>query len=184
MTWSRVCMQTLWVQHLSPRYGRVILVGGYLFLTAVNWPWNGSPTSNCKDISCMYKLTQVDLYIFFGHQLAQLSSVTTSEPAIWSCDTGQRVSCLTAVNLHEYPMWFSWCKPLCNLIFTKNAWPRCHVCATLLSFTTIVGDSFAPSSYTAIHVDHEKKKNVWVLQLLCVVFLCFSNFYRFGAKLR
>ena len=29
-------------------------------------------SSNCKDVSCMHKLTQVDLYIFFGRHLARL----------------------------------------------------------------------------------------------------------------
>ena len=52
-TWPR------WVLHLSLRYGHVILVSRYcyLVLTAVNWPWNGSPISNGKVI--------IDLNIFF-----------------------------------------------------------------------------------------------------------------------
>ena len=65
-TWPRK------VLHLSSRHGQVKLVSGYFVLTAVNWPWNGSPISICKDISCMHKLTQVDLYIFFGRNLARL----------------------------------------------------------------------------------------------------------------
>ena len=35
---------------------------------------------------------------------------------IWSCDTGQRISCF------EYPV--SLCESLCDLMFTKPAWLR------------------------------------------------------------
>ena len=69
-TWPR------WILHLNLRYSHVMLISGYLVLTAVNWSWNRSPISNCKYVSCMHKLTQVDLYIFFGRHLAQLSRLT------------------------------------------------------------------------------------------------------------
>ena len=46
VTWSALNFKNtwpLWVLFLSPRYGHVILVSGFLVLTAVNWLWNGSP---------------------------------------------------------------------------------------------------------------------------------------------
>ena len=125
------------VLYLSPRYGYVILVSGYLVLTAVNWPWNASPISNGKVI--------IDLYIFFGHHLARLCrliNILRLHLSLWyghvKLVSGFLV--LTVVNWHEYPMSFHWCKPLCNLKFTKLArlrlLPRwCY---------TVVGDSMRP----------------------------------------
>ena len=60
---------------------------GYLVVTAVNWPWNGSPISNCKDVSCMHKLTQVDLCIIFGCHLARLRRlINILRDYIWARD--------------------------------------------------------------------------------------------------
>ena len=65
--------------HLSPRYGHVTLVSGFLVLTAVNW--------------------------------------------------------------REYPMSFSWCEPLSDLMFPKLAWLKAPYCSGTV---VVVGDSTRP----------------------------------------
>ena len=126
----------------STWYGHVILASGYFVLTAVNWLWNKSPISNYKDVSCMHKLTQVDLCIFFRHHLAQLCrlitpSKTTSEPAIWSCDIGQQVTCFDSCQL-------TWISNAINLMWTFK-WPYVYqgrmAEVAILVYTAVVGDS-------------------------------------------
>ena len=67
----------------------MILVSGYLVMVAVNWPWNVSPISNCIDVSCIHT----------SHHLARLCCLINILrdyiwAMIWSCDSGQRFSCL------------------------------------------------------------------------------------------
>ena len=133
--------------HLSPRYGHVILASGYLILTAVNWQWNGSPISKCKDVTYMHKLTQVNLNLFFGCHLV-LSNKDPQRLHL-SLQYGHvtlvsRFLVLTAVNWHEYPMPFSWCELLCDLMFNKPAWLRslCLLAAAVAG----VGDSMHPQA--------------------------------------
>ena len=110
-----------WVLHLSLWYGHVMLVSGYLVLTAVNWPWNGSPISNFKDVRDMHKLMWVDLYmyIFFGRYLAWFSClINILRDYISACNMVMwyvlvlRFLVLRALFWHGYPMSWSWWEPL------------------------------------------------------------------------
>ena len=53
-----------------------------------------------------------------------ISSDTTSEHAMWSYDTGQRVSCFDSCQLTWWSNAINWCEPLSDLMFTKLAWLR------------------------------------------------------------
>ena len=61
-------------QHLSPRYGQVMLVSGYPVLSAVNWSQQLPNKSRHLD-------------------------ELTHEPSIWQCDTGQWLSCFDSCQL-------------------------------------------------------------------------------------
>ena len=75
-------------------------------LTAVKWPWCGSPIINCKDVSYMHKLTQVDLCVFFGHHLPRLRRLINI--VVRSCheplarEIGQPLPTFTTINKVTY----------------------------------------------------------------------------------
>ena len=98
-------------QHLSPRYGQVILVGGYPVLTAVNWSQHWCPMDVCIiSFSVLSnKLESMRLNIdrdlvkqLVSGQLPNKSrhlDELTHEPSIWQCDTGQWLSCFDSCQL-------------------------------------------------------------------------------------
>ena len=125
-----------WDLHLNLQNSHVTLVSRYLVLAAVNWPWNGSPISNGKDVSCMQKMSRIDLYIFFGCCLALLCClINILRGYIWACDmvmwhwsTGflfWQLSIDMTIQL------FSWCEPLCDQawisptreLYRQPCWP-------------------------------------------------------------
>ena len=53
-------------QHLSPRYGQVILVSGYPVLTAVNWSQHGCATSGCTWASKLVRKCEIKYWFPYG----------------------------------------------------------------------------------------------------------------------
>ena len=139
MTWSAVNLKNTWpqrAQHLSPLYGHAIPISGYFVLTAVNEHKMDLPCQIAK----MHKLPQVDLFIFFGHHLARpcrLSSEATCVPAVWPCDTGQRVYCFDSCQLTRI---FNVIKLMWTFLFTKPGWLR----SPCLRDSAVVGDKSHP----------------------------------------
>ena len=92
-------------QHLSPRYGQVILVSGYPILTAVNWSHHWYPMDVCiisfsvlsNKLESMKLNIDRDLVkqLVSGHRPNKSRHLDelTHKPSIWQCDTGQWLSC-------------------------------------------------------------------------------------------
>ena len=99
-------------RHLSPRYGQVILVSEYPVLTAVNWSQHWCPMCVHYQFSCALKLPrkyEIEHWSrsskainwsadSFKKKTRHLDEMT-HEPTIWSCDTGQWLSCFDRCQL-------------------------------------------------------------------------------------
>ena len=98
-------------QHLSPRYGQVILVSGYPILTAVNWSQHWCPICVHYQFSRALKLArkyEIEHWSWSSKTInwsadsfkkkRHLNDLT-HEPAISSCDTGQWLSCFDICQL-------------------------------------------------------------------------------------
>ena len=59
-----------------------------VFFKALNWPWNGSPTSNCKDVRCVPKLTQLDLVLFLHLINIHRDYIWARDMVMWHCSAG------------------------------------------------------------------------------------------------
>ena len=106
-------------QHLSPRYSQVILVNGYPVLTAVNWSQHWYPMDVCiisfSVLSNKLESMRLNIDCDLVKQLVsgQLPNKSrhldelTHEPAIWSCKTGQWISCLDNRQLTINFLWMS-----------------------------------------------------------------------------
>ena len=134
--WKNVWLRR--VLHLSLGYDHGILVSGYLVVTAVNWPWNGSLISNCKDVSCMHTLTQVD-FIFFV-PLRRLTNILRDyirarNVVMWHWSAGFLRQLSIDINIMAEVVIF-----LVRHLHRRRRWRQ-----------------YAPASYIADHVDHEKK---------------------------
>ena len=116
-------------RHLSPRYGQVILVSGYPVLTAVNWSQHWCPM-DVRIISfpvLSNKLESMRLNIdrdlvkqLVSGQLPNKSrhlDELTHEPAIWSCDTGQWLSCFDGCQLI-----ILWMSNIQDVDLPRHAW--------------------------------------------------------------
>ena len=100
-----------------------------------------SSISNCKDVSYIHKLTQVDLCIFWVPSWVTLSSNKDLQRLHLSPQCGhvtlvRGFLVWTAVNWHEHWMSFSWCEPLLT-------WGR-HIGGTPNIVVVIVRDSMPP----------------------------------------
>ena len=163
LTWPR------WVVYLSPRYGYVILVSGYLLLTVVNWPSNGSLMSNFTVV--------IDLYIFFGRHLAWLRRlinilrvyIWARDMIMWHWSAGflfWQLFVKTAVKTR--------CKPLCNLKFTKLSRLRSpYWCYTVVVFD-VVEDSTRPWALP-LAILHMKKETLGFHNLYAWFYAWFSS---------
>ena len=95
-------------RYMSPRYGQVILVSGYPVLTAVNCSQYWCPICvHCQFpvlsnlLESMRLIANIDRDLVSG-QLPNKSrhlGELTHIPAIWSCDTGQWLSCFDSCQL-------------------------------------------------------------------------------------
>ena len=98
-------------QHLSPRYGKKILVSGYPILTAVNWSQHWCPICVHYQFSRALKLArkyEIEHWSWSSKTInwsadsfkkkRHLNDLT-HEPAISSCDTGQWLSCFDICQL-------------------------------------------------------------------------------------
>ena len=114
--------------------GYVILVSGYLVLKAINWPWNLSPISNCKHVSCMHTLTQVELYNFFERHLTRLHRlinilgdyIWARDMVFWHWSTGflfWQLSISMNIQCHLAYVTFMW----------PNVVPSLHSCGRHIS---------------------------------------------------
>ena len=105
-----------------------------------------------------------------------------TEPTIWSCDTGQRISCYDSCQLNIIGMFNI--KDICSnprlhdLVLA--GWLPC--CAT--SFIIVIhhrrrssSSSYTPVIHAASHFDH-KERVAWV-----PISMCGSFFYNYGAPL-
>ena len=56
--------------NLSPRYGHLILVSGYLVLTGVNWPQHGCPISNTSAVNWVVSWSMAAMldYYYYYHE--------------------------------------------------------------------------------------------------------------------
>ena len=93
-------------RYMSPRYGQVILVSGYPFLTAVNCSQHWRPICvHCQFPVLSNLLESMRLNIDRDLVSGQLPNKSrhldelTHIPAIWSCDTGQWLSCFDSCQL-------------------------------------------------------------------------------------
>ena len=95
-------------RHLSPRYDQVIQVTGYAVLTAVNWSKHWCPICVHYQFSCAPKLakkyeiehcSRSSKTINWSPDSFQINHELTHEPAIWSWDTGQWLSCFDSCQL-------------------------------------------------------------------------------------
>ena len=119
-------------RHLNPRYGQVILVSGYLVLTAVNWSKHWCPKCvhyqfSCAPIPNWLESMRLNIVRDLGKQLTIVSghhpnksrhlNDLTHEPAIWSWDTGQWLSCFDSCQLTI--LWISYIK---DVDLRRHAW--------------------------------------------------------------
>ena len=92
-------------RHLRPRYGQLILVSGYPVLTGVNWSHHWCPICVHFQFSCALKLArkyEIEYWtINWSSDSFRINYLDelTHEPAIWSCDTGQWLSCFDSCQL-------------------------------------------------------------------------------------
>ena len=89
-------------RHLSPRHGQVILVSGCPVLTAVNWSQHWCPICVHYQFSCVESIrwSWSSKTINWSADSFQINhDELTYEPAIWSCDTGQWLSCFDSCQL-------------------------------------------------------------------------------------
>ena len=143
------------------------------------WLWNGFPMSNYKDLSFVHKLTRPRSWpVYF---VWAPSCATPYEPQ--ELHLGLQHGQITLVN------GFLVLTRIADVKLTKPVWQRSPCMAKVMYGKGRHGRrrrrrrrrQVAPASYTASHVDHEK--NAWVSKFLCVVIVCISKFYRYGASL-
>ena len=116
-------------RRLSPRYDQVILVSGYPLLTAVDWSQHWCPICVHYQFSCALKLARkfeiehwsrsskaINWSADSFHKTCQVDELT-HDPAIWSWDTGQWLSCFNSCQLTI--LWLSYIK---DVDFPRHTW--------------------------------------------------------------
>ena len=116
-------------QHLSPRYGKKILVSGYPVLTAVNWSQHWCPICVHYQFSRALKLARKYEIEHWSRSSKTINSSAdsfkkkhhlnelTHEPEISSCDTGQWLSCFGIC-----PLTILWMSNVKDVDLRRHAW--------------------------------------------------------------
>ena len=104
-------------RHLSLRYSQVILVSGYLVLTAVNWSQHWCPICVSVFLSSDPKLARKYEIKHYRDLVKQLTGQRTASKQITSWDTGQWLSCFDSCQLTI--LWMSNVK---DVDLPRHAW--------------------------------------------------------------
>ena len=115
----------------EPAYGQAILVSGYPVLTAVNWSKHWCPICVHYQFSCSAKLARKAARkyeiehcsrsrktINWSADKSRHLDELTHEPAIWSRDTGQCISCFDSCQLTI--LWMSY--SIKDVDLPRHAW--------------------------------------------------------------
>ena len=103
-------------RHLSPRYGQVILVSGYLVLTAVNWSKHWCPMCVHYQFSCAPKLAK-------KYEIEHCSR--SSKTINWSADSFQ-INHVTSMSWHMSPRYGHVILVSGYPFLTAVNWPYCE----------------------------------------------------------
>ena len=103
-------------QHLSPRYGQVILVSGYPVLTAVNWSQHWCPICVHYEFSCAPKLAR-------KYEIEHWSR--SSKTINWSADSFQ-INHVTSMSWHMSPRCGHGILVSGYPVLTAVSWPYCE----------------------------------------------------------
>ena len=109
-------------QHLSPRYGQVILVSGYPVLTAVNWSQHWCPICVHYQFSCAPKLAKK----------YEIDCSRSSKTINWSADSFQ-INHVTSMSWHMSPRYGHGILVSGYPVLTAVNWPYCE-CPILKSY--------------------------------------------------